>query len=138
MARVMQALGANHVLVVHSEDGMDEVSLAAPTHVCELKNGALSEYTLTPEQFGLMRAPIDSLRVNNPEESKIMMLSALNDEANAARDIVLFNSGVALYTAGVTDSIGHGIELARQTISSGAARAKVEDFVQYTQRFKKI
>lgn len=67
-----------------------------------------------------------------------MMLSALNDEANAARDIVLLNSGVALYTAGVTDSIGHGIELARQTISSGAARAKVEDFVQYTQRFKKI
>lgn len=138
MARVMQALGANHVLVVHSEDGMDEVSLAAPTHVCELKNSALSEYTLTPEQFDLMRAPIDSLRVNNPEESKIMMLSALNDEANAARDIVLLNSGVALYTAGVTDSIGHGIKLARQTISSGAARSKVEDFVQYTQRFKKI
>jgi anthranilate phosphoribosyltransferase len=138
MAHVMQALGANHVLVVHSEDGMDEVSLAVPTHVCELKNGELTEFTLIPEQFGLTRASVDSIRVNNPEESKTMMLRALNNEASPARDIVLLNSGVALYTAGIAESIEHGIERARQAITSGAARAKVEEFAQYTQQFKKI
>lgn len=137
MALVMRALGANHVLVVHSEDGMDEISLAAPTHVCELNNGKLTEYTLTPEQFGFTRAPIDTIRVNGPDESKALIFSALDNKPTAARDIVLLNSGVALYTAGLTNSIEQGIERAREVIASGAARAKVEEFAQYTQQFKK-
>lgn len=73
------------MLVVHSEDGMDEVSLSAPTFVCELKNNGLSEYTITPEQFGLNRAPMSELKVNNPQESKAMLLAALNNQAGAAR-----------------------------------------------------
>ena len=135
MAMAMRELGATHVLVVHSEDGMDEVSLAAPTHVCELKNGELLEYVLTPEQFGLTRAPLSELKVANPEESKTMLLAALNNEPGAARDIVILNAGVALYTAQQVDSIETGIALAREVIASGAARAKVDEFAKFTQQF---
>lgn len=135
MAMAMRELGATHVLVVHSEDGMDEVSLAAPTHVCELKNGELLEYVLTPEQFGLTRAPLSELKVANPEESKTMLLAALNNEPGAARDIVILNAGVALYTAQQVDSIEAGIALAREVIASGAARAKVDEFAKFTQQF---
>ena len=135
MAMAMRELGATHVLVVHSEDGMDEVSLAAPTHVCELKNGQLLEYVLTPEQFGVTRAPLSELKVANPEESKTMLLAALNNEPGAARDIVILNAGVALYTAQQVDSIEAGIALAREVIASGAARAKVDEFAKFTQQF---
>ena len=135
MAMAMRELDATHVLVVHSEDGMDEVSLAAPTHVCELKNGELLEYVLTPEQFGLTRAPLSELKVANPEESKTMLLAALNNEPGAARDIVILNAGVALYTAQQVDSIEAGIALAREVIASGAARAKVDEFAKFTQQF---
>lgn len=135
MAKAMQALGSKHVLVVHSEDGMDEVSLSAPTFVCELKNNELSEYTITPEQFGLIRAPMSELKVNNPQESKAMLLAALNNQAGAARDIVILNSGVALYTADQVDSIEAGIALAKEAIASGRALAKVKAFADFTQQF---
>lgn len=135
MAKAMRELGAKHVLVVHSEDGMDEVSLSAPTFVCELKNGELSEYTITPEQFGLARAPLSDLKVNNPQESKAMLLAALNNTPCAARDIVILNSGVALYTADQVDTIEAGIALAKEAIASGAALAKVQTFADFTQQF---
>ncbi|TDR33049.1 anthranilate phosphoribosyltransferase [Hydromonas duriensis] len=135
MAQAMQELGAQHVLVVHSQDGMDEMSLSAPTDVCELKNGQLSEYTLTPEQFGLNRAPLSELKVNNPEESKAMLLSALNNDNCAARDVTILNAGLALYTAQHVDSIKQGIELAKDVIASGAALSKVNEFAQFTQQF---
>lgn len=135
MAMAMRELGAQHVLVVHSDDGMDEVSLAAPTQVCELKHGELIEYTITPEQLGLTPTPLSALTVQNPEESKAMLLAALNNQTGAARDIVILNSGVALYTAQHVDSIEAGIALARETIQSGAARAKVDEFARYTQTF---
>ena len=135
MAMAMRELGATHVLVVHSEDGMDEVSLSAPTFVCELKNNGLSEYTITPEQFGLNRAPMSELKVNNPQESKAMLLAALNNQAGAARDIVILNSGVALYTADQVDSIEAGITLAKDVIASGQALAKVKAFADFTQQF---
>ncbi|MGL4767071.1 MAG: anthranilate phosphoribosyltransferase [Formosimonas sp.] len=138
MAQAMRELGAQHVLVVHSEDGMDEVSLAAPTHVCELKNGELLEYTLTPEQFGMRRAALSDLQVNNPDESKTMLLAALNNHEHPARDIVLLNSGIALYTAQHVPSIEAGIALAREVIASGAARAKVDEFARFTQTFKAV
>lgn len=136
MAMAMRELGAQHVLVVHSDDGMDEISIAAPTQVCELKNSELTEYVLTPEQFGIERAPLSALQVGNPEESKAMLLSALNNQAGAARDIVILNAGVALYTAQHVDNIDAGITLAREVIASGAARAKVDEFAQFTQTFK--
>lgn len=135
MAQAMQALGAQHVLVVHSDDGMDELSIAAATQVCELNNGLITEYTLAPEQFGLTRAPLSELKVSNPQESKTMLLSALSNQAGAARDIVILNSGVALYTAQRVNTIEAGIALARQVIENGSARAKVDEFVQFTQTF---
>lgn len=136
MAMAMRELGAQHVLVVHSDDGMDEISIAAPTQVCELKDGELTEYVLTPEQFGIERAPLSALQVGNPDESKAMLLSALNNQAGAARDIVILNAGVALYTAQHVDNIDAGIDLARDVIASGAARAKVDEFARFTQTFK--
>lgn len=135
MAMAMQALGAQHVLVVHSDDGMDEISISAPTQICELNNGIITEYTLTPEQFGLKQSPLSELQVSNPQESKAMLLNALTNQICAARDIVILNSGVALYTAQSSESIEAGISLARQAIENGSARAKLDEFIQFTQKF---
>jgi anthranilate phosphoribosyltransferase len=131
----MQRLGANHVLVVHGKDGMDEISLGAPTMVGELKNGVISEYEITPEQFGFTPAAASALRVADAAESKAMLLAALEDKPGAARDIVALNAGAALYAANVADSIDAGVEMARKAISSGKARAKVDEFVRTTQGF---
>jgi anthranilate phosphoribosyltransferase len=133
--RVMQQLGANHVMVVHGKDGMDEISLGAATIVGELKDGAISEYEIHPEDFGLGMVSNRCLRVANAAESKEMLLEALADKAGTAREIVILNAGAALYCANLAGSIGIGIETARQTIASGAARAKVDEFVSFTRRF---
>ncbi|TAH49898.1 MAG: anthranilate phosphoribosyltransferase [Betaproteobacteria bacterium] len=135
LARVMQRLGAEHVMVVHGLDGMDEVSLGAATMVGELKNGEVREYEIHPEDFGLAMAATRNLRVADAHESRRVLLGVLDNELGPARDIVLFNAGVALYTANLVDSIGAGIARAREIVESGAARAKLDQFVQYTQRF---
>ncbi|UDG82783.1 anthranilate phosphoribosyltransferase [Candidatus Vallotia lariciata] len=132
--RVMQRLGANHVLVVYGCDGMDEVSLGAPTQVGELRNGQVYEYKIHPEDFGLQMASNRSLKVSNADESKTMLLSALNNIPGIAREIVTLNAGTALYTANVTPSIKEGINKAREAIISGAARAKVDALVRFTQQ----
>ena len=129
---VMQRLGANHVLVVHGKDGMDEISLAAPTLVGELKDGTISEYEITPEQFGFTRTSTDTLRVADASESKTMLLAALENQPGAACDIVMLNAGAALYAANAADSIAAGIAIARDTIAAGRARAKVDEFVRFT------
>jgi anthranilate phosphoribosyltransferase len=134
-ARVMQRLGAEHVLVVHGLDGMDEVSLGAATMVGELKDGEVSEYEIHPEEFGLAMAGSRNLRVESAEESRSVLLGVLDNQPGPAREIVVFNAGVALYTANLVDSIAAGIARARETIASGAARAKLDEFVQYTRRF---
>ena len=134
--RVMERLGANHVLVVYGKDGMDEISLGAATMVGELKNGKITEYEIHPEDFGLQMISNRSLRVSNAAESMEMLLRALSDAAGAPREIVVLNTAGALYAANIADSIPAGILLAREAIASGAARAKVDEFVNYTQRFK--
>ena len=133
LVRVMERLGAKHVLVVHGRDGMDEVSLGAATLVGELKDGVVSEYEIHPEDFGLHMASNRGLRVGNAEESKAMLLSALANTPGTAREIVVLNAGTALYAANVATSIGDGIDLAREAIGSGAARAKLDEFVRCTQ-----
>jgi anthranilate phosphoribosyltransferase len=133
--RVMQQLGANHVLVVWGRDGMDEISLGAATLVGELNNGQVSEYEIHPEDFGLAMMSNRSLRVADAAESKTMLLSALENTPGAARDIVILNAGAALYTANLADSIGAGIARAREAIVSGAARKKVDEFVAFTKKF---
>ena len=132
--RVMQRLGAERVLVVHGKDNLDEISLGAATLVGELKNGEVSEYEVHPEDFGLQMMSLRNLRVGSADESKAMMLGALENKPGPAREIVCLNAGAALYVANVADSIGDGIARAREAIASGAARAKLEQFVQCTQR----
>jgi anthranilate phosphoribosyltransferase len=132
--RVMQRLGADHVMVVHGKDGMDEVSLGAATLVGELNDGEVREYEIHPEDFGLAMVSNRSLRVANAAESREMLLEALSNKPGAPREIVTLNAGTALYVANVVASIGAGITLARDTIASGAARAKVDEFVTHTQK----
>lgn len=133
--RVMQRLGADHVLVVWSKDGMDEISLGATTLVGELKNGQITEYEVHPEDFGLSMISNRSLRVTDATESKAMLLGALENKPGAARDIVALNAGAALYTANLTTSINEGIQRARDVIASGAAREKLDAFVAFTRKF---
>ena len=132
--RVMQRLGARHVLVVWGKDGMDEISLGAATLVGELKNGEILEYEIHPEDFGLAMMSNRSLKVESAEQSKAMLLAALNDEPGTPRDIVALNTGAALYAANLADSIAGGIELAREALASGKARAKLDEFVRCTQK----
>ena len=134
LVRVMQQLGAKHVLVVYGRDGMDEVSLGAATLVGELKDGQIREYEIHPEDFGLQMSSNRSLRVDNAQQSTEMIYSALANTPGTAREIVVLNAGSALYTANVADSIESGIALARAAIESGAARAKLDEFVRFTQR----
>jgi anthranilate phosphoribosyltransferase len=134
-ARVMQRLGANHVLVVHGRDGMDEVSLGAATMVCELKDGKVDEYEIHPEDYGLSMASSRNLRVEDASESKATLLAALDNKKGPAREIVVLNAGVALYTANLFGSIKAGVKRAREVVESGAARAKLDQFVKFTRKF---
>ena len=134
LVRVLQRLGSRRALVVHGLDGLDEVSLAGPTLVGELKDGEIREYQITPQDFGIAPAPISTLQVATPAESIARMQAVLANEPGPSRDIVLLNAGAALYAAGHADSIAAGIEQARQAIASGAALNKLNEFVACTQR----
>jgi anthranilate phosphoribosyltransferase len=130
--RALQRLGAEHALVVYGRDGMDEVSLGAATLVGELKDGEITEYEIHPEDFGLPMASNRALRVDTPEQSRAMLLGVLDNQAGAPRDIVIFNAGVALYAANVSADIAGGIALARQAVESGAARARLQQFIEFS------
>jgi len=133
-ARVLQRLGAQHALVVHGRDGMDEITLAAGTLVSELRDGEIHEYEILPGEFGLPMSDLKSIRVENPEQSKALILEALDDRPGPARDIVLLNAGAALYAASVAGSIVEGIDRARAVLVNGAARAKMQEYLSATQR----
>ncbi len=130
--RVLQRLGAEHALVVHGRDGMDEISLGAATMVGELKGGQIREYEVHPEDFGLAMQSNRSLKVNTPEESLAMLRGVLEGRPGAARDIVLLNAGATLYAAGVAPDIATGIARARSAIDSGAAQAKLAQVVAFS------
>jgi len=134
--RVLQRLGSKHVLIVHGKDGMDEASLGAPTLVGELKDGEVNEYEIHPEDFGMSMVSNRSLKVENREESAQLIKEALDNVPGAARDIVGFNAGLAIYAGNKADSIQHGLRLAFEAIESGAARAKLEDFAAFTQKLR--
>ena len=131
--RVLQRLGSEHVLVVYGKDGMDEASLGAATMVGELRAGQITEYEIHPEDFGLQMVSNRSLKVDGPAESQAKILQALDNTPGPAREIVIFNAGLALYSANVADSIAHGIARAREAVASGAARARLDQFVKVTQ-----
>ena len=132
--RVMKQLGANHALVVWGKDGMDEISLGAATMVGELKDGVITEYEIHPEDFGLAMVSNRGLKVADAAESKEMLLEALENKPGTPREIVTLNAGAALYTANLAPDIPTGIAKARETLASGAARAKLEEFVACTKR----
>jgi anthranilate phosphoribosyltransferase len=132
--RVLERLGSRHVLVVYGKDGMDEVSLGAATMVGELKNGEVREYEIHPEDFGMSMVSNRGLRVGNAGESRAMILEALENTPGTPREIVVLNTGVALYAADVASSIDDGIAMARAAIASGAARKKLDAFVTTTQK----
>ena len=133
LVRVLQRLGVQHALVVWGRDGMDEISLGAATLVGELKDGVVREYDIHPEDFGIAMHSGRSLKVEDATDSAWMMQAVLEGKKGAARDIVLLNSGAALYAADVAGSIAEGIALARQAIDSGAALAKKDALVAVTQ-----
>ena len=135
LAEVLNKLGANHVMVVHGNDGMDEISISASTSVAELKNGEITEYTIQPEDFGLQQHSIATIRVNNAEESLEMVTSVLNNDASPARDIVMLNAGAAIYVAGLTASHQAGIERAEEVLASGAAKEKMLELINITNSF---
>lgn len=132
-ARVLQRLGSDHVLVVHGCDGLDEITLAGPTMVAELKNGEVSEYTIAPDQFGMGEHDGSMLKATSREASLAIVQRVLHNEPGPARDIVLLNAGAAIYAANVADSLADGVERARDALASGRAREAMLKFVQTTQ-----
>jgi anthranilate phosphoribosyltransferase len=132
MARVLQQLGSRHVMVVHADDGMDEISISSPTRVAELKDGEVSSYSVTPGDFGMQTTAVDALKVNSAEESLVMIHRVLADQAGPARDIVCLNAGAAIYVSGCAATLAEGVDAARAAISSGKAAAVLENLVART------
>lgn len=129
LARVLQQLGSRHVLVVHGADGMDEISISTTTFVAELKNGAVREFSVSPEQFGLKPAPLNAIQVADADEARSMLLSVMDNQPGAARDIVLLNAGAAIYVAGLAESLDSGVKKAGEMVASGAAKNKLQQLV---------
>lgn len=136
--RALERLGAEHALVVYGQDGLDEVSLGAATLVGELKNGKITEYNIHPEDFGFAMSSNRALRVETPEQSRDMLQGVLDNQEGPARDIVVFNSAVALYAANVVKSIEAGLAPARAALASGAAKAKLQQLIARTQQTAKV
>lgn len=135
-ARVLQRLGSKHVLVVHGQDGLDELTLAGETDVAELKNGEVSEYTVDPARFGLSVCDTRALYVPDKATSARVIRSVLANEVGPARDIVLLNAGAAIYAANVAESLADGVARAREALASGAAQARLDALVAASQRCK--
>ena len=131
-ARVLQRLGARHVMIVYGLEGMDEISLSGPTMVGELRDNTVREYHIAPQDVGLKTQDASLIKVDGVEQSKALVLSALANEAGAARDIVALNAGAGIYVAGLAPSLAGGVQKALAVIASGAARKKLDAFVGYT------
>ena len=129
LARVLARLGSRHVLVVHAEDGLDEISIGSDTHVAELKNGQVRCYRIAPEQFGFKRGDVASLSVDSAQDSLAMVHQVLDNTPGPARDIVLLNAGAAIYVAGLAATLEAGVVTAAQVVASGAARTKLQALV---------
>lgn len=135
IAEVLGRLGAEHVMVVHSADGLDEISIAAETYVAEYKLGVLSEYSLLPEDFFGRRQTLDGLCVDNAEQSLKLIFSALDGNTSKAADLISINAGAALYVAGCVQTINEGVSVAQKAISSGDAGRKINQLVALTNSF---
>ena len=132
VARVLQQLGSHHVMVVHGEDGLDEITIAGKTRIGELKNGEVSEYTIRPEDFGMKVSAIETIQVQDSEQSKALLQSVLDNQPGPALDIVLLNAGAAIYVSGVADTLKQGVIRARAAVESGAAKEKLRQLIEIT------
>jgi len=135
LARVLQRLGSEHVLVVHAEDGLDEISIAGPTRIAELKDGGITVYTVSPEDFGLQRADMGAITVENAGQSLAVINSVFANQAGPALDIVKLNAGAAIYAADLTSSLADGVALAAEVIRDGRARQTFEALVRVSNSF---
>ena len=133
VAEVLQAMGSEHVLVVHSNDGLDEISISAPTHVAELKDGVISEYEISPDTFGLSMTPLENLVVSDSQQSLEKVNEALSGKGGAS-DIVAMNAGAAIYVSGQAKSLVAGVEMARDAIDAGLAKERLKHFVEFTKQ----
>jgi anthranilate phosphoribosyltransferase len=134
--RVLQRLGSRHVMVVYGLDGLDEISISGDTMVGELVNGQINEYNLHPSHFGLELYDRRAIQVTTVEESKAMIQAVLDNQPGPAHNIVALNAGAAIYVAGRAPSLKAGVQRASETIRSGAAKQKLEEFVGFTRRLK--
>ena len=134
MAHVLHKLGSEHVMVVHADDGMDEISIGAPTYVAELNDGTVTTYTLKPEDLDIASGDVKSLAVEGIEESLARVISVLENNTGPSRDIVALNSGAAIYVAGLADSLQAGVDKALQVIADGSARMKLDELAALSQK----
>ena len=132
VARVLQQLGSHHVMVANGEDGLDEITIAGKTRIGELKNGEVSEYTIRPEDFGMKVSAIETIQVENSEQSRAVLQSVLDNQSGPALDIVLLNAGAAIYVSGVAGTLLEGVIRARAAVESGAAKEKLRQLVEIT------
>ena len=130
LAQVLKQLGSEHVLVVHAEDGLDEISIGAPTWVAELKNGGISVYTIVPEDFGVQRASLSTLAVDDAAQSLAMIRRVLENEPGPARDIVMLNAGAAIYASGLVASLMDGVARAGEVLGNGKARETLDELIR--------
>jgi len=139
IAEVLKRLGSEHVLVVHAEEGLDEISLAGSTHIAELRNNEVNEFSVRPEDLGLQTQNLDGLSVCSAEESLALIKAALGkeatDRATKARDMISINAGAAIYVAGLASSLNEGVEMAGDAIGSGLALAKMAELASFTRVF---
>ncbi len=136
LAQVLKNLGSEQVMVVHAKNGMDEISISGETYVAELKQGEITEYTLTPEQFGLQPAEIDTITVTNTQESLAMVEQVFNNQTGTAKDIVLLNAGAAIYVAGCASDLQEGVDMAQRVLANGKAKDKLDSLISVTQKMR--
>ena len=134
LANVLKRLGSEHVLVVNAEDGLDEISIGAATQVAELKNGEVSVYSIQPEDFGMQRADLETIRAKDAADSLDIIRRVFSNEAGPAKDIVSLNAGAAIYVSGLADSLVSGVEKAQEVIASGEVASKLEELISATNR----
>ena len=136
LAHVLKKLGSEHVIIVHSEDGMDEISTGAPTYASELKDGEVSTFTIYPAEYGIQSANLENFTVENPAESLEVLYSVFSGKSSPAADMVALNGGAAIYVAGLVENLGAGIAVAREVLMSGEVRKRFDKYIDFTRQFE--
>ena len=135
IAEVLDELGSEHLLIVHSRDGLDEISLASPTYVTEMRDGKISEYEVSPEDFNFETDTLEGLQVNSPQESLDLAKLALQGEHKKASSMICMTAGAALYVSDIANSLESGVELAKRSVDSGEGLKKLNQLVEFTSQF---